>query len=81
MERLEIPVNGESEPWLDALERGDEVVFVRDGKPAAELTALRARKRGPIDLEVLAAARAAMAPIRVHDAAALIRGLRDAADH
>lgn len=74
-------MEGDSERWLDALERGDEVVFVRDGEPAAELTTLRKPKRGPIDLEVLAAARAAMAPIRVHDAAALIRDLRDAADH
>ena len=79
MERLEIPVDGDSERWLDALDRGDEVVFVRDGKPVAELA--RPDRKGPIDPEALAKLHAIMAPIRGGSGAQLIRELRDASDH
>jgi len=82
MERLEIPVDGDSERRLNALEGGDEVVFVRDGKPVAKAT-LKSDRPGPLDRTAVAALQAAMAPLRVArvSGAQLIRDLRDAADH
>jgi len=73
MERLKIPVDGDSERWLAALERGDEPV-AQPGTPTGG-------KKGSLDLEALAKVREALLPIRTNNAAQLIRELRDASDH
>lgn len=82
MERLEIPVTAELEARLDALEGGDEVVFVREGKAVANAIVQTGRP-GPLDRKAVAALQAAMAPLRVPgvSGAQLVRDLRDASDH
>jgi len=42
MERHEIVPDERIEPLIDAVERGDEVVFMREGKATARLTAIAA---------------------------------------
>jgi len=60
---------------LDHVERGEEVVITRRGKPVAKVAAL-AKPRPPLDLEALARLRAS-APYQDEDSVALIRRIRD----
>lgn len=38
MDRIEIPMEGEAARWVEAAERGDEVVFVQNEQVRASLT-------------------------------------------
>ena len=75
MDRLEIPEDGTNSAWVEAVERGDEVVITRDGKPVVELKP-PVVKRPLIDLEKLADMHSRLGPLR-GGGAALIRQLRD----
>jgi len=74
MERHEIPVDDRTQAWLDAIERGDEVVLTRDGQVVAEV---KAAMHGPIAAAILAARAKVPDALKVDDAAALIRAMRD----
>ena len=79
MERLEVPVSGETERRVEAVERGDEVVLTRGGKVVAKLRPTESDEVFP-DLDALLTLRESLKELRVNDAAQLVRGLRDAAD-
>ena len=80
MERCEFPIRGEAEEWVAAVERGDEVVLTRNGKPIASVTATPV-SGGSLDRTALETLRRSMRELRVADGAAMIRELRDASDH
>ena len=61
---------------LDRVERGEEVVITRRGKPVAKVSGV-ARKLEPIDLAALDAFRATM-PFQDRPSVAIIREMRDA---
>lgn len=71
MERLEIPIEALRDAWVDAIERGDEVVLVRDGRVVAEV---KPRAKA-VDIEAIRAR--VPKSLQVEDAAALIRAMRD----
>lgn len=75
MDRLEIPEDGTNSAWVEAVERGDEVVITREGVPVVELKPPVA-KRPVIDLEKLADFHSRLGKLR-GGGAALIRQLRD----
>lgn len=81
MERLEIPVSGEAERWVEAAERGDEVVLTRDGKTVATLRATTAALTDSPGVRALLMARQALAPLRAADAGQIVREQRDASAH
>lgn len=74
MERHEIPVDDRTQAWLDAIERGDEVVLTRDGRVVAEI---KAAVGEPIVAAILAARAKIPDALKVKDAAALVRAMRD----
>ncbi|MBX9882804.1 MAG: hypothetical protein K2X73_12615 [Sphingomonas sp.] len=74
MERHEIPVDDRTQAWLDAIERGDEVVLTRDGRVVAEI---KATVRESIAAAILAARAKIPDALKVEDAAALVRAMRD----
>ena len=80
MERHEIPVSGEAERWVEAVERGDEVVLTRNGKAVATVQPT-SKAAGSLNVPELSKLRASLAKLRVRNGAALIRELRDASDH
>ena len=61
---------------LDRVERGEEVVITRRGKPVAKVSGV-ARKLEPIDLAALDAFRATM-PFQDRRSVEVIREMRDA---
>ena len=61
---------------LDRVERGEEVVITRRGKPVAKVSGV-ARKLEPIDLAALDAFRATM-PFQDRPSVEIIREMRDA---
>lgn len=74
MERHEIPVDDRTQAWLDAIEHGDEVVLTRDGRVVAEI---KAAVGEPIVAAILAARAKIPDALKVKDAAALVRAMRD----
>ena len=60
---------------LDRVERGEEIVITRRGKPVAKVSGVR-RKLEPIDLATLEAFRAEM-PFQEKPSVELIREMRD----
>lgn len=83
MERYEIGDDPRMAALVEAAARGDEAVITRDGEVVAAVTprALTAPSRPkPIDMAALDALRAQI-PLRVPNAAALIREMRDMDDH
>ncbi|MES2442559.1 MAG: type II toxin-antitoxin system prevent-host-death family antitoxin [Pseudomonadota bacterium] len=81
MERHEIVPDERIAPLIDAIERGDEVVFMRGGKEVAKLTPARpeARRGKPMtseDLQRMREIRESL-PGPPIDAAALVREMRD----
>lgn len=83
MERFDISGDPRLEALVEAVERGEEVAVTRDGRVVAEIVPVPPIDRvrpGKIDLEALRALRAKH-NIRVDDAAALIREMRDMDDH
>lgn len=81
MERYEFPVRGETQLWVEAAERGDEVVLTRDGKAVATIQAAHPAEAGSLDPLALDRLRTSLQELRMSDGAALIRELRDASDH
>ena len=61
---------------LDRVERGEEVVITRRGKPVARVSGIR-RRRQPIDLAALEAFRASL-PFQEKPSVEIIREMRDA---
>lgn len=61
---------------LDRVERGEEIVITRRGRPVAKVSGVR-RKLAPIDLAALEAFRAGM-PFQERPSVELIREMRDA---
>jgi antitoxin (DNA-binding transcriptional repressor) of toxin-antitoxin stability system len=82
MDRIEIPMEGDVARWVEAAERGDEVVFTQDGRVRAAVTLQQPgdQQRGRINLDQLRAFRAQI-PWREPDAAAMVREMRDGSDH
>lgn len=80
MERLEIPAEGRLSELVDAVERGDEVVLVRDGKVVAAIERAT-RRKGGIDLEKLKAIHDKLGPLAGTDGAGLVREMREMDDH
>jgi antitoxin (DNA-binding transcriptional repressor) of toxin-antitoxin stability system len=74
MERHEIPVDDRTQAWLDAIERGDEVVLTRDGRVVAEI---KVAVGEPIVAAILAARAKIPDALKIKDAAALVRAMRD----
>jgi antitoxin (DNA-binding transcriptional repressor) of toxin-antitoxin stability system len=77
MERVEIGGDVRLAALVDAVARGEEVVFARDGEPVAELRAVPERKRGSLNRDALMELREKLAPLRMSDPASLIRAMRD----
>jgi prevent-host-death family protein len=61
---------------LDRVERGEEIVITRRGRPVARVSGVR-RKLEPIDLAALETLRATM-PFQEQPSVELIREMRDA---
>jgi antitoxin (DNA-binding transcriptional repressor) of toxin-antitoxin stability system len=80
MERVEIGGDERLGALVDAVARGEEVVFARDGEPVAELRAVTERPRGSLDWDALMELREAFKPLRTDDPAGLIRAMRDDED-
>ena len=81
MERIDISEDGRFAGWMEAIERGEEVVFVRDGVDVAAVTPLdRPRPRPVFDPVKLAALHATLGPLAGGDVTRLIREMRDADD-
>ncbi len=83
MERYEIGDDPRMEALVEAAARGDEAVITRDGAVVAAVTprAVGAPSSPkPIDMAALKALRAQI-PLKVPDAAALIREMRDMDEH
>lgn len=79
MERHEIREDGRIAEWVDAVERGDEVVFVRDGTVVAEMKAPAPTLRSSaIDLEKLKILHSRLGRLAGGDGAGLVREMRDA---
>ena len=81
MERHEIVPDERIEPLIDAVARGDEVVFMRGGREVAKLTLAppEAPQRRPMtreDLQRMREIRESL-PGPPLDAAALVREMRD----
>ncbi len=75
MDRIEIPMEGDVARWVEAVERGDEVVFTRDGEVVAAMTP---RRRFAQDRAALHALHAALPPAaRAIDWGAALREARD----
>ncbi|OQW45816.1 MAG: hypothetical protein A4S16_12555 [Proteobacteria bacterium SG_bin6] len=72
MERHEIPADALSDAWVAAIERGDEVVVVRDGVAIADVKP-RAR---PVDIDAIVALRSRL-PKLPGTASDFIRDVRD----
>lgn len=81
MERFEVPISGETERWVEAVERGHEVILTRNGMPVVKLEATTRNEPPSPDLQALLDLRESLKDLRVQDGARLIRDLRDAADH
>jgi prevent-host-death family protein len=60
---------------LNRVERGEEVVITRRGKPVAKVTSTERRRR-PIDFEAIRALRESM-PLQTESAGDFMRRLRD----
>lgn len=73
MERHEIPVDALRDVWVEAIERGEEVVVVRDGRVVAEIKAPRAKA---VDMDAIRAIRAKL-PKLPGNAADFVRDIRD----
>jgi antitoxin (DNA-binding transcriptional repressor) of toxin-antitoxin stability system len=83
MERIDISDDRRVADLVEAVERGDEVVIVRDGVVVATVAApdpAPSPEPKRFDMAALEALRAKY-PIRIGDAAALIREIRDEGDH
>lgn len=83
MERIDVSDERRLADLVAAVERGEEVVIVRDGAVVAEVIApdvIPPIKPKRFDLAALEALRAKY-PIRIGDGAALIREIRDAGEH
>lgn len=80
MERFEVPITGETERLVEAVERGDEVVLTRDGKAVVKLQSTELDRAPSPDVEALLKLRESLKELRVPDAGQLVRDLRDAAD-
>uniref|UniRef100_UPI0035C9C6EC hypothetical protein n=1 Tax=uncultured Sphingomonas sp. TaxID=158754 RepID=UPI0035C9C6EC len=83
MERIDISDDRRVADLVEAVERGDEVVIVRDGVVVASVVVPEpapAAEPKRFDLAALEALRAKY-PIRIGDAAALIREIRDESEH
>jgi antitoxin (DNA-binding transcriptional repressor) of toxin-antitoxin stability system len=78
MDRIEIPMEGDVARWVEAAQRGDEVVFTHEGEVLASVTP---RARFKHDRDALAAMRDAAKPLLVNDATLLVREMRDMDDH
>ena len=83
MERIEIPEDDRISAWVEAVERGDEVVVTRDGTVVAEIKtpADRPKPRPVFDPVKLAALHATLGPLAGGDVTRLVREMRDADDH
>ena len=83
MERIDISDGRRVADLVEAVERGDAVEIVRDGVVVAKVAAPEPAPAAPeprgFDMEGLKALRAKY-PVRIGDAATLIRELRDADD-
>ena len=80
MERIDISEDRRMADIVAAVERGEEVVIVRDGTVVAEVRAAEMPKRRNFDMAALEDLRARF-PLRIDDPTALIREMRDADDH
>ncbi|MEG3086213.1 hypothetical protein [Sphingomonas sp. PB4P5] len=77
MERIDISEDGRFAGWMEAIERGEDVVFVRDGVDIATVKPLdNPASRPIIDLEKLADLHSRLGKLR-GGGAALIRQIRD----
>lgn len=81
MERREFPVSGEAERWVEAVERGDEVVLTRGGKAVATVQATKPAWAKLPGVLALLEVREALASLRGQDASRIIREQRDASAH
>lgn len=80
MERYDIPEDPRLAAAVRAATDGHEVFIVRDGEEVARVTPVESGRRGKVDLDAIRAVRAKYG-IRVDDAAALIRDMREMDDH
>ena len=81
MERHEFPVRGEAEESIAAVERGDEVMLVRDGRAVATVTVAMEILMSSPEVLALLEAREALAPLRYAGAGSSMREQRDASTH
>ncbi len=90
MERIDISDGRRVADLVEAVERGDEVVIVRDGAIVAEVRAPSgdaaaadppSTETGTIDLDAIRGFHARFPGLRIDSAATLIRQMRDEDDH
>jgi antitoxin (DNA-binding transcriptional repressor) of toxin-antitoxin stability system len=83
MERIDISDDRPIADLVEAVERGGEVVIVRDGRVVAAMVVPQEHPPVPpkrFDIAALEALRAKY-PIRIGNGAALVREMRDEDDH
>jgi len=82
MERYDVGRDDRFDEMLAAVDRGEEVVLIRDGREVAQLVPTPARA-GSMDLDKLAAVQHVMSPLRAsgESGVELIRNMRDASGH
>ena len=78
MERIDVSEDRRMADLVAAVERGEEVLIVRDGAVVAEVRGAPGRRH--FDMSALEDLRASV-PLRIDDATTLVREMRDADNH
>ena len=81
MDRYEVPIDERLAPLVEAAERGEEVVIMKDGREVARIAKAEpaARPPGDLDIEALARMQERIGALEVlpFDATAAVREMRD----